>query len=315
MRTTTLGIKGPTVSGLCLGTNVFGWNTDEGQAHAIMDHFVSLGGNFIDTADSYSVWVEGNPGGVSESIIGSWLEAQSRGDIVIATKVGQMPDFPGYHTDYVNQQLTSSLDNLRTDSVDVYYAHKDDDRVPLEDVALLFHSLVEEGRIGVIGLSNFPADRVVEWLAICEARGYHRPTVMQPHYNLMVRKSYESELGTVAQDHSISVVPYAGLARGFLTGRYSGTEKEDSSARAKQALAYATDAGFGVLSVVREIAEAHSVEPATVALSWLFHRPEIAAPIASASSPDQLQPLVAAAGLTLTIDEIARLNGTDPGEA
>lgn len=313
MRSALLGgtIK---VSRLCLGTNVFGWNTDEGQAHAVLTAFAESGGNFIDTADSYSVWVEGNPGGVSESIIGRWLRTVPRDDFVIATKVGQMPDFPGYTRSYVNQQLDASLGNLQTERIDLYYAHKDDERQPLADVVRLFHELVESGRVHHIGLSNFSAERTSEWIRIAKAEGLHCPVAIQPHYNLMVRREYETGLGPVAMDLGLDVIPYAGLARGFLSGRYDGTETADSGARAQQALGYATVEGLAVLAVVKEIASVRQVSPATIALAWLLARPEILAPIASSSSLEQLPDLVAATTLELGSDELIWLNNLDNGE-
>jgi aryl-alcohol dehydrogenase (NADP+) len=215
----------------------------------------------------------------------------------------------------VNQQLDASLANLQTDRIDLYYAHKDHERQPLGDVVRLFHELVESGRVRHIGLSNFSAERASEWVKIAQAEGLHRPVAIQPHYNLMVRRDYETGLSPVAKDLGLGVTPYAGLARGFLSGRYSGTETEDSGARAKQALGYATPEGLAVLEVVKELAAVQGVSAATIALAWLLARPEILAPIASSSSLEQLPDLVAATSLELGADELARLNNTDNGES
>jgi len=314
MKTRTLGHTDTTVSALCLGTNVFGWNTEERQAHSILSAFVAAGGNFIDTADSYSWWVEGNSGGVSESIIGSWLADQKREDLVVATKVGQMPDFPGYTAAYVHSQLRKSLSNLQTDYVDVYYAHIDDNHQPLEEVATLFHQLVESGLVRHIGISNYNAERTNQWCMFAREQGLHAPVVIEPHYNLLVRKAYEDGLSQLAQMSGLAVVPYAGLARGFLSGRYTGNEEVGSGPRASQALGYATPEGLAVLAEVRALASKHGVEPATVALAWLFSHREITAPIVSASRLEQLAPLVSSTELILTTEEVALLAGLKTGE-
>jgi aryl-alcohol dehydrogenase (NADP+) len=315
MKYSALGQTKSMVSNICLGSNVFGWNTDEATAHEILTEFSNLGGNFIDTADSYSVWVEGNPGGVSETIIGNWAATKPRGSLVIATKVGQMPDFPGYDRDYVDQQLDASLSHLQSSYVDVYYAHKDHEKHPMRHLAELFHDLVESRKIKNIGLSNFSVDRTREWLAVADQEGWHRPSVIQPHYNLMVRADYESGLGVLAQEESLSVAGYAGLARGFLTGRYSGSEAPDSAARATQALQYATKEGFAIVAALRQIAETLDAQPASVALAWVLRRPEVISSIVSASSASHLPALAAASDLVIPHDLLEALSALPNGEA
>ncbi len=295
---------------LCLGSSVFGWTIDESVSHEVLDAFRGHGGSFIDTADSYSVWAEGNVGGVSESIIGNWVADRGiRSEITLATKIGQMPDFEGYSVGHVRDSLDASLDRLRTDYVDVYYAHRDDQTVPLEEAAISFDAMVREGKVREVGLSNFPAARVRRWLSYADDNGLARPSVIQPHYNLMVRDVYESGLDDIAVEEKLSVVPYAGLARGFLTGRYrEGAAIPDTSLRSHQATGYFGERGTRVLDTIEDIARRRGCAMATVALAWILAKPAVLSPIASASRPDQLIDLVAATHLRLSQVEIDALD-------
>lgn len=301
----TIDISG---SRLCLGTNVFGWTIDEGVSHEILDGYVQRGGDFIDTADNYSVWADGNPGGISESVVGTWLSDRgNREKLVVATKVGQMPDFPGYHEVDVREALDGSLARLQVDAVDIYYAHRDFDNLPLAEVARTFHRIVEDGKARAIGLSNFTPERVREWLEVCEAEGLVRPTVLQPHYNLMERHHVEEGLSVLAQDRQLSLVCYAGLARGFLTGRYRGGQGADSP-RAYQAEGYRGEKGDRVLGALDEVSRKHGMSVATAALAWVLAKAGVTSTIVSVSRVGQLDDVMAAGATALDPDDIELLD-------
>lgn len=293
---------------ICLGTNVFGWTVDESRSHEILDRYCELGGDFIDTADNYSVWAESNPGGVSESVIGSWLQKRGRrDDLVIATKFGQMPGFTIYSDETVKNSLDASLERLGVGYVDIIYAHRDYESRPLSEVARAFHGLVVEGKARRIGLSNFRPERVAEWLAACEAEGLTPPTVLQPHYNLMERQDVETGLAELALAAGLQIVSYAGLARGFLTGRYR-LGGSDGSPRAYQAEAYAGELGDRVLAELDAVASHHSTTLTQVALAWVLAKPGVTSTIASVSRPEQLEEVMASARLQLTADELESLD-------
>ncbi len=296
------------VSPICLGTNVFGWTVDEALSYEILDRYRNLGGNFIDTADSYSVWAEGNPGGTSERIIGNWIaDRGGREELIIATKVGQMPDFSGYGDHIVRESLDASLERLRLDYVDLIYAHRDYDSRPLAEVARTFHNLIVDGKARHVGLSNFGPERAREWLAACDAEGLTRPTVIQPHYNLLERGEVETGFAHLAREEELIIVSYAGLARGFLSGRYR-RGKEVSSPRAYQAEVYKGKVGDHVLEVLDTVAASHHTTLVEVALAWVLSRPYITSTIVSASSPDQLDDVMRSARLRLNSDEVAALD-------
>lgn len=297
-----------TVSSVCLGTNVFGWTVDESRSHEILDRYCELGGDFIDTSDNYSVWAEGNPGGVSESIIGNWLADRGRRDeVAIATKLGQMPGFSVYSNEIVRDSVDASLKRLRVDQVDLVYAHRDYESRPLAEVARAFHELIVEGKARRIGLSNFRPERVREWLAACEAEDLTTPTVLQPHYNLMERQDVETGLAELALAEGLHIVSYAGLARGFLTGRYR-SGRTDGSPRAHQAEVYAGEVGDRVLTELDTIASRHDTTVVQVALAWVLAKPGITSTIASVSHPEQLDDVMGSARLNLDADEVAALD-------
>jgi len=302
---TTLGTSDLSVFPLNLGGNVFGWTADRQTSFDILDAYVAGGGNFIDTADGYSAWVPGNTGGDSERLIGEWQELRgNRDELVIATKVSQHPDFQGLAADNILKAADASLERLRTDHIDLYYAHFDDESVPLEETVTALSSLVDAGKVRHLGISNYSAARIAEWFEIVEAKGLHRPIALQPHYNL-VERDFEGELRTIAEREQLAVLPYFSLAKGFLTGKYREGSSVDS-VRAEGAQAYLADHA-ALLPVLDEVAAAHGVSVATVSLAWLRSQPTVAAPIASARTVEQLPDLLASATLELSADELAAL--------
>ncbi|PWI41086.1 aldo/keto reductase [Streptomyces sp. ICBB 8177] len=294
---------------LCLGGNVFGWTADERESFAVLDAYVAAGGNFIDTADVYSAWVPGNSGGESEAIIGRWLASRGNRDrLVIATKAGQHPDFPGLSAANVKGAVEQSLRRLRTDHIDLYYTHRDDPSVPVEEFLGALDALVKEGKVREIAASNIGAERLSEALAASEREGLARYVALQPHYNLVERGEYEGPLMDVAAGHGLGCLPYYALASGFLTGKYRPGGTSDSS-RAGKAESYLKDErNLRVLAALDEVAAAHEAEVATVALAWLATRPTVVAPIASARTVAQLPALTAVADLTLTPEQVASLD-------
>ncbi|MFI6442788.1 aldo/keto reductase [Streptomyces sp. NPDC050759] len=304
-----LGSSDLEVFPLSLGGNVFGWTADEAQSFAVLDAYVAAGGNFVDTADSYSAWVDGNSGGESESVIGKWLAARgTRDDVVIATKVSQHPDFPGLTATNIKAAADASLQRLGTDHIDLYYTHFDKTEVPVEEIIGALDELVKAGKVRAIGASNISAARLAESLAFSDREGLARYVALQPHYNLVSRDTYEGELQAVAAREGLAAVPYYALASGFLTGKYRpGTTVDSPRAAAGAGKHLETERGRKVLAALDDIAESHGVPVATVALAWLASRPTVAAPIASARTVEQLPALLGVAELELTEEEAARL--------
>src|SRR3954452_6748333 len=303
-----LGSSDLEVFPLTLGGNVFGWTADEAQSFAVLDAYTAAGGNFVDTADSYSAWVDGNSGGESETVIGKWLAARgNRDDVVIATKVSQHPDFPGLTATNIKAAADASLQRLGTDHIDLYYTHFDKTEVPVEEIIGALDELVKAGKVRAIGASNISAARLAESLAFSDREGLARYVALQPQYTLASRATYEAELPALAAREALPAVPYYALASGFLTGKYRpGTTVE--SARATGAGKHLeTERGRKVLAALDDIAESHGVPVATVALAWLASRPTVAAPIASARTVEQLPALLGVAELELTEEEAARL--------
>ncbi|WP_459248857.1 aldo/keto reductase [Streptomyces youssoufiensis] len=296
---------------LSLGGNVFGWGADETQSFAILDAYTEAGGNFVDTADVYSAWVPGNSGGESETIIGNWLAARGRRDeVVIATKVGGgSPERRGLRAEVIKADVEASLRRLRTDYIDLYYTHYDDESLPVEDFLTTLDGLVRQGKVRQIAASNITAARLTEALDASEREGLARYVALQPHYNLVSRDTYEGELSRVAAERGLATVPYFALAAGFLTGKYRPGGTPEGSVRAESVQRYLdSERGPRVLAALDEVAAAHGgVEIATVALAWLAAQPTVVAPIASARTPEQLPPLLAVADLDLTASEIATL--------
>jgi aryl-alcohol dehydrogenase-like predicted oxidoreductase len=300
----TLGSTGLEVFPLCLGGNVFGWTADQGASSAVLDAYVEAGGNFIDTANGYSRWVPGHDGGESERAIGAWLAARGgRDDVVIATKLGSSG---GLGRANVQKQATQSLERLQTDYVDIMYAHYDDPDTPPEASLAALNELVREGKVRHLAASNFTPERLDEALVTAQRDGLPTYEVLQPHYNLLER-DYETGLRPVAERHGLATVPYFGLAKGFLTGKYRGGAKIDSP-RAAQIGDYDNDRGWSVVDALEEIGRDHDVPAGAVALAWLAAQPTVVAPIASARNADQLAQILPMAGLVLSDAELTRLS-------
>jgi len=293
---------------LVLGGNVFGWTADDAASSAVLDAFADAGGRMVDTADVYSAWVPGNAGGESERAIGRWLARTGRrDDVLIATKVSQHPDFRGLAAANVRAAAEASLKRLGTDRIDLYYAHYDDGVTPVEEVATAFSALVDDGLVREIGISNSTPERIDAWFTAAERDGLHRPVALQPHYNL-VERGFEDDLRPAAQRHGLGVLPYYALASGFLAGTYRDGETPDSP-RAQGAARYLDDRGRRVLAALDDVAAAHDVPVASVALAWLRAQPTVVAPIASARHTGQLGALLRSMTLELATDELARLDG------
>jgi aryl-alcohol dehydrogenase-like predicted oxidoreductase len=295
------------VSRLCLGGNVFGWTADRDTSFAVLDAFAAAGGNFVDTADSYFWRAPGNSGGESETIIGEWMASRGNRDaVVVATKVGSWPERKGLSAKNVAEAVHDSLRRLRTDYIDLYYAHRDDPDTAQEETADAFDALVRAGKVRAIGASNFTAERLRSALEISARDGLASYVALQPHYNLMEREEYENALAPLVSSEGLACMPYYALAKGFLTGKYRPDAQVDSE-RAEGALAYLDDRGRAVLAVLDEIAAGHEVPVAAVALAWLADQPTVTAPIASARTPEQLAALLPVLDLHLTDDELQLL--------
>ncbi|KAA6220986.1 aldo/keto reductase [Streptomyces albofaciens JCM 4342] len=297
------------VSPLSLGGNVFGWSADEPQSFAVLDAYVAGGGNFIDTADVYSAWVPGNKGGESETVIGNWLASRgNRDQVVIATKVGAHPDHKGLAPATIKAAVDESLTRLRTDYIDLYYTHYDDESLDVSDFLPVLDELVKAGKVREIAASNISAQRLEAALTFSADENLARYVAVQPHYNLVSRETYEGELADTAARHGLGAVPYYALASGFLTGKYRPDSDVNSVRSEKAAHHLSTDRGRKVLAALDTVAAAHQAEHATVALAWLAAQPTVTAPIASARTVDQLPALMALSDLHLTEDELTLLN-------
>jgi len=293
---------------LCLGGNVFGWTADEQQSMAVLDAYTAAGGNFVDTADGYSHWAPGNSGGESETIIGTWLARRGRrDDVVIATKVSRHKDARGLSRASIRRGVEASLRRLRTDHIDLYYAHYDDPAVPQEETVAAFGELVTEGKVRYVAASNYTADRLANALRIADELGVARYVALQAHYNLVHRDTVEGELADLVATQDLAVFPYYSLASGFLTGKYRNAGDGEGRERGEAALKYLDERGFQVLDALDAVAAAHGVPVGTVALAWLLTRPNVLAPIASARSVEQLPALLAVADLKLSEAETAEL--------
>ncbi|MGW3997858.1 aldo/keto reductase [Amycolatopsis sp. NPDC004772] len=299
---TKLGNTDLDVYGLNLGGNVFGWTADEPQSHAVLDAYAAAGGDFVDTADLYG------GGGRSEEIFGRWLAAGGRrDDFVVATKVGGWQERPGLSAKNIQAAAEDSLRRLQLDHIDLYYAHIDDRDTPLEETLSAFDTLVRAGKVRYLGASNYTAERLAEALSISDQNGFARYAVLQPHYNL-VERDYERDLAPIVAREGLATLPYFALAKGFLTGKYRTKNETGDSPRAARAASYLDADGERVLAALDEVAQAHGVSVATVALAWLRQQPTVAAPIASARTPEQLTDLVASVSLELTDAEVTALS-------
>jgi aryl-alcohol dehydrogenase-like predicted oxidoreductase len=284
---------------LCLGSNIFGANATAAESHLVMDAYRSHGGNFIDTADMYNQWVEGHIGGESEAIIGSWMKAHAnRSEMVIATKVSKMDRRPGLSAKNIFAACEESLNRLQTDYIDLYYSHADDETVPLEETLGAYAQLIAEGKVRYIAASNFTPSRLRESIAYSNENNLPSYVAVQDLYNLVDRKAYEGELEQAVADLGISNIPFYGIARGFLTGKYRPGVTEVDSKRAAGAREYATEKNFAVLVAMDEIAKAHNAPLGAIALGWLRAQPTVSAPIASARTVAQLEEIIQVVELT-----------------
>ena len=310
----TLGRTNMQVAALCLGGNVFGWTTGEQMSFAVLDAYVEGGGNFIDTADTYSVWIPGHAGGESETLLGRWMSARGNRDlIIIATKLGNRmnndPKRQGLSRQYMLQAVEDSLRRLQTDYIDLYQAHRDDPNTPLEETMAAFNDLVQQGKVRFIGASNYSAARLAEALKVSDQHGYARFQSLQPPYSLVNREEYKRDLKALCMEQGLSVIPYSSLASGFLSGKYRKGQDLPSSPRAKGIQQrYMNEHNFRILEEVDRVAHAHNATPSQVSLAWILAQPGITAPIASATSVKQTRELLGAVSLKLTDEEIQTLN-------
>jgi aryl-alcohol dehydrogenase-like predicted oxidoreductase len=305
-----LGTSGLTTPPLILGGNVFGWTADRTTSFAVLDAFVAGGGRMVDTADSYSSWVPGNSGGESETILGEWLSARGRRqDLLIATKVGaEVFGGRGLSPARIASSVAGSLKRLRTDYIDLYFAHYDDPETPLEAALEAFDALVRAGKVRAIGASNYTSDRLRQALDISAARALTPFTVLQPEYNLLERAKFEGPLQELCRERGVSAVPYFALASGFLSGKYRSSDDAGNRPRGAAVTRYLNEFGLGVLEAVEAVASEASATPAQVALAWLAAQSAVAAPIASATGVQQVEELLGALTLTLTDEQLARLD-------
>jgi len=302
------------VSALCLGGNVFGWTCDESTSFAVLDAYVDGGGNFIDTADAYSVWLPGHVGGESETILGRWMASRKNRDrIIMVTKVGNpmktAPNARGLSRRYILEEVEASLQRLQTDYIDLYLAHIDDQETPLEETLGAFNDLVRQGKVRAIGASNYSAQRLSEALQISKQHGYARYECLQPPYSLANREAYERDLEPLCIEHGLGVIVYSSLASGFLTGKYRPNTALPSSPRAQNIeKRYMNERGFKLLEQLEQIAKAQHATMAQIALAWIIARPSITAPIASATSVEQTHELLGAVELQLDAQTLAALD-------
>jgi aryl-alcohol dehydrogenase-like predicted oxidoreductase len=304
-----IGTSALQVAPLMFGGNVFGWTADEATSFSILDAFTDAGLNFIDTADVYSAWVPGNQGGESETIIGKWLaKSGKREKVVIATKVSKDPRRPGLSAANIAAAVEDSLRRLQTDHIDVYFSHDDDQKVPLEETLGAYQRLIEAGKVRVIGASNYSGARLEEALAVSRKSGLPAYQIIQPEYNLYDRAHYEADIEPVALAQKLAVVPYYSLASGFLSGKYRSREDLAKSTRGSRVEKYLDHRGVRILAALDHVSQRHGATLAAVALAWLIARPSVTAPIASATSLEQVQSLVAAVHLKLDPADIQALN-------
>ena len=311
MQTRTLGHSGIQIVPLMLGGNVFGWTIDQQQSFRVLDAFVDQGFNFIDTADVYSSWVPGNHGGESETILGQWFKHSGKRDrVVLATKVGMDLGGPkkGLAKSYILEAVEASLQRLQTDHIDLYQSHQDDASTPLQETLEAYQQLIQQGKVRIIGASNYKGARLTEAIETAQQHGLPAYQTLQPEYNLYDRQEYETGLAPVAKKYGLAVVPYFSLASGFLTGKYKTKEDAKGVNREARVAKYFNDRGQQILKALDEVAAETGAKPATIALAWLLAQPTITAPIASANSVEQLTDIAAAVDLKLSPASLNKLN-------
>lgn len=310
MQRRRLGRSDLMISPIVLGGNVFGWTADEAASFAVLDAFIDAGFNAIDTADVYSTWTASG-GGTSERVIGAWLKSGGKRDaVVIATKLGapMAEDKKGLSAAYIAQACDASLQRLGVDHIDLYQSHRDDPDTPQEETMAAFAGLVKAGKVRAIGCSNFAPDRIASANAIADANGWPRYESEQPLYNLMERQVVEGPLADLAQRDEVGLIPFFGLASGFLSGKYRTEADLAKSVRGRGLAKYLTPKGMAVLDALDAVAARHGATPAQTALAWQLAKPFVTAPIASATSVAQLQDILRAADLTLSKDDVASLD-------
>lgn len=298
---------------IIFGGNVFGWTLNEEQSFEILDRFVDLGFNAIDTANNYSHWVPGNKGGESETIIGNWLKQRGkRDDLILMTKVGGRFGYdskPNTKASYIKEQVELSLQRMQTDYIDLYQTHYDDVETPIEETLRAYEDLIKEGKVRYIGASNFTAERLTESLSTADHLNLPKYISLQPEYNLYDREKYEQEFEVIAAQNDLAVIPYYSLASGFLSGKYLSDDDFNKSARGEGIQKrYWNERGQRIVKALSEVSSAYRTSSSAVALAWLLARPSITAPIASATKEDHLQSFVAAVQLRLGEDAIQKLN-------
>jgi len=304
-----LGKTGLKVSALCMGTMQFGWSVDEVESQRILSETFASGINFFDTADIYSRWVEGNPGGVAEEYLGRWMKQTKipRDRLVVATKVrGKMGDGPndeGLSRVHIMQAVEASLRRLQTDYIDLYQTHWSDNDTPIEETLRALDDLVRQGKVRYIGASNYKAWELMQALWASDARGLARYDSLQPHYNLIHREEFERELRAVCETYGIGVIPYSPLAGGFLTGKYRKEKALPDSRRAESKQELMTDENFALIDRLDDIAAAHEASLSQVAIAWMLADPVITSPIIGATSLDQLNENMGALNVKLTGEE------------
>ena len=313
MKKKTLGKSSLEVAPLMLGGNVFGWTADEKTSFSILDAFVDAGFDFVDTADVYSHWVPGHQGGESETVIGKWFkQGGKRSKVILATKVGaQMGSDTtkkGLKKAYILREVEDSLRRLQTDYIDLYQTHYDDAETSVEEPLEAYQELIKQGKVRLIGASNFTPARLEAAIKASDAHGYPRYQSLQPHYNLVEREIFEKELGPLCQREGLGVIPYFSLAAGFLSGKYRSEADLAKSPRGQGLKKYLNEKGLRVLTALDEVSTRHDSDPAGVALAWLAARPVVTAPIASATSVAQLKSLLSGVQLALTAEDIAVLD-------
>jgi aryl-alcohol dehydrogenase-like predicted oxidoreductase len=306
-----LGRTGLSIVPLVLGGNVFGWTADEKTSFAVLDAFVDHGFNCVDTADTYSTWVPGHKGGESETIIGKWMKARKNRDrVVIVTKAGSEmgPGMKGLKPGYISQAVEDSLKRLGTDHIDLYLAHWPDPGTPHEETMAGFGKVMKEGKARAIGASNYDAAMLKAASEASRNLGVAEFTALQPPYNLAERKQFEGALQNYCIDHKLGVIAYFALARGFLSGKYRSKADLKKSERGEDVAQYLNDRGFAILAALDKVSKAHSATNAQVALAWLMARPGVTAPIASATSVEQVKDIAKSATLNLSADDMATLD-------
>jgi aryl-alcohol dehydrogenase-like predicted oxidoreductase len=311
MQTRKLGQSNIQVAPLMLGGNVFGWTIDAATSFTILDAFVDHGFNFIDTADVYSRWKPGNHGGESETILGQWFARSGKRDkVILATKIGQdMGDGQkGLTRKHILEGAEDSLRRLQTDYIDLYQSHVDDPSTPLDETLSAYQQLIQQGKVRLIGASNFKPSRLRESIEVAKHENLPLYQTLQPEYNLYDRREFESELQPVAKELSLDVIPYFSLASGFLTGKYKSKEDSKGANRESRVARFFDDRGMKILKALDEVSRDTGAAQATISLAWLLAQPTILAPIASATSPRQLESLLAAPSLKLSSAALHKLN-------